>query len=195
MNNENIDGANMKVRDGIGIDRFTGGVKKGANFSYQYVMGKTFETHIQIRNFELWQLGLLEYMLKDFKEELVPIGFGKTRGLGKVKGNITGAEIIFYGLNAAAIEATNKKAEIKGIGSLYTDGDKGLYRFADELPIEVEYEESAPSSIKAIVKLNAVQTEKLFTQAAALWAMDKNTGYFKAAQEARNAIIKGAKDA
>jgi len=75
-------------RPGIAVDRYTGGVIQGGLFSYEYVMGITFKSEITIKNFELWQFGLLAYLFRDFQEELVPIGFGKTRGFGKVKGTV-----------------------------------------------------------------------------------------------------------
>jgi CRISPR-associated RAMP protein (TIGR02581 family) len=75
-------------RDMIGIDRFTGGVAGGANMRFHAIEGATFTTTVTVINFELWQLGLLAYVFQDFKEELVPIGFGKTKGFGKVEGKI-----------------------------------------------------------------------------------------------------------
>lgn len=94
-------------RDMIGIDRFTGGVfqgetdekgeKKGggANMRLHALEGATFSTQITLTNFELWQLGLLAFVLRDFEEGLVSIGFGKTKGFGQVKGKIEKIEIIY----------------------------------------------------------------------------------------------------
>ena len=82
-------------RDMIGIDRFTGGVFKGddgsggANMRYHVLENTKFTTTVTVVNFELWQLGLLAYIFRDFKQGLVPIGFGKTKGFGQVKGEIT----------------------------------------------------------------------------------------------------------
>ncbi|MCL0102451.1 RAMP superfamily CRISPR-associated protein, partial [Dehalococcoidia bacterium] len=124
-----VDREKLPVRDGIGIDRFTGGASSGAKFRYQYLIGETFKTEVQIRNFELWQLGLLGYLFRDFKEELVPIGFGKTRGLGKVKGTVKEAELTFYGLNAPEIDKNAKTIKISGIGTLYNEPDRENYGF------------------------------------------------------------------
>src|SRR6266849_1301278 len=47
-------------RDGIGIDRLTGGASHGAKFELEVVSsGVSFETSIHLRNFEIWQLGML----------------------------------------------------------------------------------------------------------------------------------------
>lgn len=82
-------------RDMIGIDRFTGGVFKGddrsggANMRYHVLENTTFATTVTVVNFELWQIGLLAYIFRDFEQKLVPIGYGKTKGFGQVKGKIT----------------------------------------------------------------------------------------------------------
>ncbi len=86
------DGYRSVYRDMIGIDRFTGGVYKGAggaNMRFHVLENTTFTTTVTITNFELWQLGLLAYVFRDFETGLVPIGFGKTKGFGAVKGSIT----------------------------------------------------------------------------------------------------------
>lgn len=192
-----VDRADLPVRDGIGIDRFTGGVSSGP-FKYQYLIGKTFKTEVQLRNFELWQLGLLGYLFRDFKEELVPIGFGKTRGLGKVQGTVEGAEITFYGLKMPEIDEETKKAQISGIGTLYSDADKGNYRFAEERSLEIEFTSASKSAIKASIKLNRGQADTLFTKTADYWASVKADstpqGYFLAAQINRDETVKGKED-
>ncbi|MFN3479769.1 MAG: CRISPR-associated RAMP protein Csx7 [Thermodesulfovibrionales bacterium] len=184
----------LPIRDGIGIDRFTGGARSGAKFRYQYLIGKTFKTEIHIRNFELWQIGLLGFLFRDFEEELVPIGFGKTRGLGKVKGTVEGATLNFYGLNQPMVDETNKKAEVSGVGSLYTDSDKENYCFAIEEPLkDTEFDSLSKSIIRTTLRLNDSQANKLFKRAGDHWATvrdGKPEGYYVVAQRARNEIAK-----
>lgn len=186
---------NRKIRDGIGIDRFTGGTSHGAKFQYQYIIGNTFKANIHIRNFELWQLGLLSYLFKDFNEELVPIGFGKTRGLGKVKGTLGEADFIFYGLNRSKVE--NKQAKITGIGGLYKDKDIDNYCFDTNTSLQIEGIENisvTETAIKTTISLNNTQADELFKKAADYWATlhdGKPDGYFLTAQEKRNKIPEG----
>lgn len=72
-------------RDGVGIDRLTGGASHGAKFELEVVStGVSFETGIHLRNFEIWQLGMLFVVLQDFADELISIGSGRSRGLGRV---------------------------------------------------------------------------------------------------------------
>lgn len=84
-----IHGAASVYRDMIGIDRFTGGVSKTANMRFHVLENAAFSTTVTLINFELWQLGLLAYLFRDFEMGLVPIGFGKTKGFGLVKGKVT----------------------------------------------------------------------------------------------------------
>lgn len=84
------------VRDGIAIDRFTGGVYSKANFKNQILEDFIFQSEITIRNFELWQLGLLAYVLRDFENEMITIGFGKSKGFGKVKGTVDSVTLTYF---------------------------------------------------------------------------------------------------
>ncbi len=77
-------------RDGIGIDRLTGGSSHGAKFELEVVSsGVAFETTIYLRNFEIWQLGMLFAVLQDMEDELIRVGSGRSRGLGQVKAEIS----------------------------------------------------------------------------------------------------------
>jgi CRISPR/Cas system CSM-associated protein Csm3 (group 7 of RAMP superfamily) len=121
-----IDGGSYEsvYRDMIGIDRFTGGVFKGdnasggANMRYHVLENTKFSTTVTVVNFELWQLGLLAYVFRDFEKSLVPIGYGKTKGFGQIKGKIM--EII---LTYPAIPT-----HIEHMGSLITgDTERDYY--------------------------------------------------------------------
>src|SRR6266566_4225813 len=79
----------IEHRDGIAIDRLTGGTGGGAKFDLEVVTeGTMFTTDIHLRNFEIWQLGMLFVIIQDIEDELIRIGSGRSRGLGKVKANI-----------------------------------------------------------------------------------------------------------
>lgn len=77
-------------RDGVGIDRLTGGASHGAKFELEVVStGVEFATTIHLRNFEIWQLGMLFIVMQDLQDELIHIGSGRSRGLGKVTATIS----------------------------------------------------------------------------------------------------------
>jgi len=76
-------------RDGVGIDRLTGGASHGAKFELEVVSRDvSFETDIHLRNFEVWQLGMLFVVLQDLEDELIRIGSGRSRGLGQVTARV-----------------------------------------------------------------------------------------------------------
>ncbi|MEO7021046.1 MAG: CRISPR-associated RAMP protein Csx7 [Ktedonobacteraceae bacterium] len=80
----------LEHRDGVAIDRLTGGASGSAKFDLNVVTaGTTFGTTIHLRNFEMWQLGMLFVLLQDLEDELIRIGSGRSRGLGKVKAAIS----------------------------------------------------------------------------------------------------------
>jgi CRISPR-associated RAMP protein (TIGR02581 family) len=122
-----------ELRDGVGIDRLTGGASHGAKFDLEVVStGVAFETDIHLRNFELWQLGMLFIVLQDMEDELIPLGSGRSRGLGKVKAEIVlqdrparlGGVVISTIRDADASESSK---ELWGLGKwLDDDSNKAL---------------------------------------------------------------------
>jgi CRISPR-associated RAMP protein (TIGR02581 family) len=76
-------------RNGVGIDRFTGGTVHGALFDLIVVEGGLFETNLRVTNFELWQLAAINSLLQDLADEMIYVGSGRSRGLGRVKGTVT----------------------------------------------------------------------------------------------------------
>lgn len=120
-------------RDGVGIDRFTGGAARGAKFELEVITEGTFATTLHLRNFELWQLALLGFVLRDLADGLIRIGMGKSRGLGKVRGEIQQVRIDFLGPKAPQV--VNGQLALRGVGSLF-DGaaDYGM-TIPDEVSI------------------------------------------------------------
>jgi CRISPR-associated RAMP protein (TIGR02581 family) len=116
-------------RDGVGIDRLTGGASHGAKFELEVVStGAVFETDIHLRNFEIWQLGMLFVVLQDLADELIRIGSGRSRGLGKVTAQISdqGRNGRPGGFVTSSIRGTNEpENELWGLGRWLNDGSYG----------------------------------------------------------------------
>jgi CRISPR-associated RAMP protein (TIGR02581 family) len=80
----------VEHRDGVALDRLTGGASGSAKFDLNVVpVGITFSTTVRLRNFEIWQLGMLFVIIQDMEDELIRIGSGRSRGLGKIKAVIS----------------------------------------------------------------------------------------------------------
>jgi len=83
-------------RPGVAIDRVLGSVAVGPWFIEAVERG-TFLASLELRNYELWQVGLLGLALRDMVEQRVRIGHGKSRGFGKVKATVRRVEIRYHG--------------------------------------------------------------------------------------------------
>lgn len=79
----------LGVRNGVGIDRFTGGTVPGVLFDLAVVEGGLFETTLRVTNFELWQLAVVNFLLADLQDELIAFGSCRSRGMGRVQGKVT----------------------------------------------------------------------------------------------------------
>jgi CRISPR-associated RAMP protein (TIGR02581 family) len=73
----------LETRHGVAIDRRSGGVAVGP-FELEVATSGRFATRLRLYNFERWQVGLLALVLRDLSKQELPIGFGKSRGLGRV---------------------------------------------------------------------------------------------------------------
>jgi CRISPR-associated RAMP protein (TIGR02581 family) len=104
-----------ETRTGVAIDRVLGSVAHGP-FDFEVVTKAKFTTTIHLRNFELWQLGLLALVLRDLAEGLIPIGFGKSRGLGEVKATVDKFSVRYVGQSDSSL--SNPTQTLYGIGAL-----------------------------------------------------------------------------
>ena len=114
-----LDGGNPKLetRNGVGIDRFTGGTVRGVLFDLQVLVGGKFRTHIRLINYELWQLAALGILLGDLADEMIAIGSGRSRGLGRVRGIVTSFRLAYL----------RSAPAIAGIGQLVAPGERDAY--------------------------------------------------------------------
>lgn len=73
-------------RDGVAIDRDTETAGDGKLYDFQVVpAGTPFIFQAVIENAEEWELGMLMIGLHQFQTEQIPLGGGRSRGLGVVK--------------------------------------------------------------------------------------------------------------
>ncbi|PSN13204.1 CRISPR-associated RAMP protein [filamentous cyanobacterium CCT1] len=76
-------------RDGVSIDRDTETASEGKLYDFQVVpAGTPFEFKAVVENAKDWELGLLMVGLYQFENEMIPLGGGRSRGLGVVKLNL-----------------------------------------------------------------------------------------------------------
>ena len=114
----------VEQRNGVGINRFTGGTEHGVLFELQALVGGRFKAHIRLTNFELWQLAGLKLLLVDLEDEMIAVGSGRSRGMGRVRAGVTSVLLTYLGTEASIV----------GIGQLATPQERDAYRLHDWTP-------------------------------------------------------------
>jgi CRISPR/Cas system CSM-associated protein Csm3 (group 7 of RAMP superfamily) len=132
---------NIEQRTNVSINRILQKVQAGP-FNMEVVTSGKFIGQIVLRNFELWQVGLLGLVFRDLDGEMIKLGFAKSRGLGDVHVPMNALEIdIFY--SKPNYEKTGKLKQILGLDSLLSEQERKDYRIFgndpfDPLNLEVE---------------------------------------------------------
>ena len=86
----------LSVRQMVAIDRRSGG---SANpFDVEVSTSDEFIGELSLKNFERWQVGLIALVLRDINLGTVRIGFGKSRGLGRVTLEMTSLVVRYPGI-------------------------------------------------------------------------------------------------
>lgn len=107
--------SHLTKRTAVAIDRILGSVAVGP-FDFEALVSGDFETTIRLRNFELWQLGLLGLTLRDFCLGRVRVGYGKSRGFGSVSAKLEKLEL--RAIAAGGLLKQDGTLSVKGIGAL-----------------------------------------------------------------------------
>lgn len=114
----------LEHRNGVGIDRFTGGTVHGLLFDLQVLSGGEFESKIRLVNFEVWQLAVLAILLADLRDEMIRIGSGRSRGLGRIRGNVTEFRLSYI----------RPVSDLAGLASLSSEEERQQYGLDDWAP-------------------------------------------------------------
>jgi len=154
-----------EIRTGVAIDRMLGSVAHGP-FDFEVITSGTFETSIHLRNFELWQLGLLGLVLRDMSEGLIPIGFGKSRGLGDVKAKVKEIKTRYLGGFTSDPETT-----VLGIGAIVKGKEAERYGFSqnDILELETKGEEVKEEIFGTQVVFGEEALMEIFQRSVECW--------------------------
>jgi len=95
----NADEVKLEQRDGVAIDRISGAVAAGP-FNMEVLTRGDFETTLSLRNYQLWQVGMIAIALRDLSNGLVAIGSGKSKGFGSVSLKFIKATVAYPGQTA-----------------------------------------------------------------------------------------------
>ncbi|HGJ67251.1 TPA: CRISPR-associated protein [bacterium] len=158
----------IERRNGVAIDRVFGSVAVGP-FQYEAATEGKFEANISIKNFTIPQLGLLALVLRDIQEQRVPLGFAKSRGLGKIKADIKYAKISYPTGELLNIE----DGKLKGIGAF--DDIQKDYCLSENDYVEIESLKYEPDGwCGKVVKTEGMETNQplynLWVQCVSKWS-------------------------
>jgi len=157
----------------IAIDRFAGSVRFGP-FTLMLVTGARFKTKVRIRNFELWQLGLLGYVFRDLARSEVQIGMGRNLDRGRIGGKELNVkiEVSYFGRDASV----PRDGSLRGLYELTSDAAKqqyGLVARADR------------AGLPGLLTVGEMQPENLEHS----FAVDSIDGFWRATTNAWNEAV------
>ncbi len=136
-------------RNGVGIDRYTGGTVPGVLFDLMVLEGGTFATHLRVVNFESWQLAAVNLLLIDLKDEILSIGSGTSRGLGRVKGEVKSYRLTYL----------KETKTFKGLADLASDEERRQYGlYSPPLPEAIELPAPKREGLRHVYTLPDWQT-------------------------------------
>jgi CRISPR-associated RAMP protein (TIGR02581 family) len=109
-------------RDGVSIDRDTETAADGKLYDFQVVpAGTPFNFKAIVENAEDWELGLLTIGLHQFETEQIPLGGGRSRGLGVVRLDIDKMRWFDYPEDRPDLLIQYLKKLVMGDDSAYED--------------------------------------------------------------------------
>lgn len=166
----------IEERNGVAIDRVYGSVAVGP-FNYEVVTRGVFTTRIMMRNITLPQLALLGLALRDLGEGRVGLGFGKSRGLGRVTLE-WGRMEVRYPLGTLRRPAPADDT-LLGVGELFRPEPGIDYGFppGDRVPLPggLRFMEDEWGTLQLVAEGGA-QVEGIFRAAMARWREEVGRG-------------------
>jgi CRISPR-associated RAMP protein (TIGR02581 family) len=162
----------IERRDGVGIDRFSGGASRGVKFEMEVLTRGKFSTRMRIENFEDWQLGILALLTRDLADKFISIGHSTTRGLGRLKAQIERFDVMYVVPPSKALTPDR----IHGVGSLLSDAERGGYDYHREDYIALS--QPMPLTDKLVRRVQSFGEDarsQLFADAVARWATRMET--------------------
>jgi len=109
--------------DNVAISRQTGAVH--SPFKAIVLRNARARLQLRLRNFELWQAGLLSHLFDDLGKSMVPLGSGKNKGWGANRAAATSIRLTYLGKDRAS------DGKLRGLGEILDEDDRyKAYGFA-----------------------------------------------------------------
>jgi hypothetical protein len=108
-------------RDGVGIDRFTGGASRGAKFELEVITGSQFKTALHLQKFRAGQLGLVEFVCKTCATACAH-GLGQKPRPRQVVAEVGSVTLHYIGAKEKIVEGDH--LNLLGAGALFAEAEK-----------------------------------------------------------------------
>ena len=108
--------------DNVAISRQTGAVH--SPFRAIVLRSAKATLQLRLRNFELWQAGLLGHLFDDLGKGMVPLGSGKNKGWGANTAKAASIRLTYFGQDRA------KDGKLRGLGEILESDRCSEYGFA-----------------------------------------------------------------
>lgn len=165
----------IEERNGVAIDRVYGSVAVGP-FNYEVVTQGTFRTRIVFRNFTLAQLALVGIAFRDLGEGRIGLGFGKSRGLGRVTVEWGRLELRYP---LGSLRATPSPQALAGAGALVDDATRRSYGFPEQdqvaLPAGMSFVDDGWGT-PCLVAEGSDQVQSILRVATSRWRQEAKHG-------------------
>jgi CRISPR-associated RAMP protein (TIGR02581 family) len=155
-------------RDGVAIDRVSGAVAVGP-FQLEVVTRGEFGASLTLRNFQLWQVGLLAVALRDLADGRVPLGFAKSRGLGRVSLDYDRLEISYPG-QFLETGARDFGQNLYGVTAFVPADDYG-YASEEPLPLPIPTTAISEWGRVSLVYEDAEQVQSVLKATVGPWSV------------------------
>ncbi len=159
-----------ETRDGVAIDRVSGAVAVGP-FQLEVVTQGAFYTELHLKNFQLWQVGLLAVALRDMGQGFVPVGFGKSKGMGRLQVEYRRLEVSYPGQFGGEGELDFGR-HLYGVTAFLSAEESEKYGFEPEgeAPLPAPKEVVPEWGRVTLTYENAVQIEDVLKGTVPSWA-------------------------
>ena len=167
---ENTARGRLISREHVRVERH-GGQVTGGILKFFALDGANFEVDLTLRNFELWQLLLLNVLLTDIARGAIPVGSGKSKGYGQV--SIVRERTVF---TATQFGLEKPGETLQGVGEHPLSAGEAQYDWlagpaAPQLTPPGQWAEESPW--RWARKLNWAEFEGLFKTARLNWGSVK----------------------
>lgn len=169
----------LEIRGSMAQDRFTGSGLRSGIMKMECLNSRKFETRLILENYEIWQLGLLHFLLQSLADGQMQIGRRRSRGMGNIVGRVT--DVHLKRMDRKGFSGEDLNYTVEGIGQLIPESEKlacgceknGILKNVRAFK-DASVGKDAP--VKFIIIRRPASITQFFKDAAAAWYVSQSGG-------------------